>query len=173
MNMLKLTLFAVIFASAPLCWAQENSGISLQVAILKQAFRYEKSLTEKDTIRVGVICVNKNSETSARILQEFQSDGDVVYQSVCIEERMLTRDIEKVDVVFFMPETNVKLAHVVSSEKGILSSTLTETFVKNGQAGIAVILNEGKPQLLVSRRALKKERRELRSEILALAKQLE
>jgi hypothetical protein len=171
---MKILLIALLgLLAAPLAQAQEGSLLSLQVAILKQTFRYSKHLAQKDTIKIAIVYSKSGSDLKNKMVTEFQSKEEIIYQSLPVIESDLAVQIEKFDVIFLMPEIDAKLAHSLSVKQGVLSSTATESYLKAGYASVGVVIEGGKPQIMINRRSASIEKQEFIGEILSLAKQIE
>ncbi len=172
MNMVRLLILTVSFYSLiRASVAQEQIALSLQVAIVKQVFQYDRKLSRQDTIRVAVVHSNVADKSVERLVSEFhlQSDERVILSSA-VPESALKDFIKNYDVLYLLQVGNPQSVHDLSCQAGTLTITNTEAAVKLGHATAAVVFKDGKPMLYINRNSERAEGREFYGEILTLAK---
>jgi len=161
-----------LFVASLSAVAQENTAsLSLQVAICKQIFRYDRTLTKKDTVKVAVV-YGSTADIQAvdKLITEFQSSEPMTILCKAVAESDLRDVVFTQDAVYFFKLQQTQLAHDWTTRSAALSLTDSEGVVKSGQATVCVTLASGKPLILINRTSMKREKHEFFGEILSLAK---
>ncbi|MCX6139198.1 MAG: YfiR family protein [Ignavibacteriales bacterium] len=125
---------------------------TLQAALLKKIFSFDKSLSGKAAIDVVVI----------------GSADDVVAALNAVGMKAKSGSEVGGDVVYVAAGATPPKA--ASAKAGILSVSASTAFVEKGQVSVAIGLEDGKPKIYVNLGQLKAEKHELSADLLKLAK---
>lgn len=171
MNKLILFITAVgIFFTATVCHAQDQeptAARSLRVAVMKRVFAFEKKLAEKKVINLAVLYEKDEQVNGARIIADEFRDASVNVSTISIWT--FKAEAAKYDAVYVDAGLDARDPHKTSASKGVLSLTNSRKAVQSGQATLGVVLEDGKPVILINKRSATEEKREFMEEILALS----
>lgn len=170
LKILLVTLLLLLTGFSTALAQETDASISLRVAILKQAFRYERKLSKRDTVRVAVVYPKGDEKMSGKFIAEFASPE--IYAAGLSESEAKTR-MSAYDVVFLMTGVEASVLRKAIVDAGVLSVTGAESVVRGGNATVGIVLADGKAAILMNRSSAKAERREFFGEILQMVKQLD
>ncbi len=139
---------------------------SLQGAIFKKILGFDKTLQAKGRIEVAVIYGDEVAKDA--IVSAFK---DLEISVVPVTSEEATQGVGNATVVYVAPGGIPPKQLCIKNR--ILSMSGVSSFVESGQVSVGLIVENGKPRILIHRGQLKNEGHELAEDILKMAKSIQ
>ena len=130
---------------------------NLQAALFKKIFSFNKTLSAKGSVEIGVIGASGDG-----IVAAFKEAG---INAKAMGGNQITGDV---NVVYVMP--GAASTKQQSASKGVLSISGVTSLVENGQVAIGLDIEGGKPKIVINMAQLKAEGQELTADLLKIVK---
>jgi hypothetical protein len=139
---------------------------SLQVALFKKIFEYDRTLPTQRSVRVAVVHEGPESESTRQIVKEFRSGG---VEAIALSVEVLETTLGSVDVLYVAPGVDPDRVQGFCARERVLSVSGLPELATTGKVSVGIGLKEQKPEILVHIRRVKSEGHELASGLLSLA----
>ncbi|NTW48961.1 MAG: hypothetical protein HGB19_04365 [Chlorobiales bacterium] len=170
MNKLILFLVVGILFTASVCNAQDQESAaarSLRVAVMKRVLVFEKKLGVQKIVRLAVLYNDNDQVKNMQVIAEEFRDPGINVSPVSV--LTFKNEAKKYDAVYVDASIDARDPHKVSMSQGLLSLTNSRKAVQSGLATVGVVLEDGKPVIIINKRSAQEEKREFLAEILALS----
>ncbi len=139
---------------------------SLQVALLKKIFEYDRTLPTQRSVRVAVVHEGTEGASTREIVKEFR-DGGV--EATALPVGALEASLGSIDVLYLAPGVDPGLVQGWCARERVLSVSGLPELATTGKVSVGIGLKDQKPEILVHIRRVKAEGHELSSGLLSLA----
>lgn len=161
-----VALFVGMLGHSELGVAQETVPETLQAALFKKIFTYDRTLQDSGALQVFV--VHGDDRVVADAVTLAFKDGGI--DAVALPMQELSARIAEASVVYVAPGVDTSALESLCTRNGVLTISGVAELAATGKVSVGIGTHDQKPEILIHLKRVKAEGHELAAELLSLAR---